>query len=128
MAEFNLANVGNQFASATISTAILMPIGYGITRVFTSLNPVAGAVFFGSYNFTANFLAPMFFEENHSSMSKLIGCVIQITLSWQATIHLTPLVPPALSALSAKVLSTSSFVLGSITPAGTLQGVLMRKI
>lgn len=110
-----MINLANQVTEHTAYTALAATVGYGLTRAFTVLNPVAGATFFGSVALAGALTDPIFNRNKSSEVSTTLGKIVQVTLAWAATPHLTPIVTTALKAISAEVLSTGALVAGSIS-------------
>lgn len=126
-----MINLVNQVTEHTAVTAIAATVGYGLTRAFTVLNPVAGATFFGSVALAGAFTNPIFDRNNFpmrpvavsSTASITLGKMIQVALAWIATPHLTPLVTTALKAISAEVISKGTLVTGSISITPQVAGI-----
>lgn len=118
-----MINLTNQITEHTAITAVAATVGYGLTRAFTVLNPVAGATFFGSVALAGAFTNPIFNRDRSNKASQTLGKMIQVALAWIATPHLTPIVTTALKAISAEVLSTGAFVASSISITPQVAGI-----
>ena len=118
-----MINLTNQITKHTAITALAATVGYGLTRAFTVLNPVAGATFFGSVALAGALTDPIFNRNKSSSASITLSKMAQFALAWIATPHLTPIVTTALKAISAEVLSTGALVAGSISVTPQVAGI-----
>lgn len=141
----NLTKCVNHVSEYTKDTAIAATVGYGLTRAFTVLNPVAGATFFGSCALAGVVLDPIFNnkkpEVRHqgivlvnrqpvdpkqysTNLARVAGKMAQFAFAWIATPYLTPIVTSTLSAISAEVLSTGTLIAHSISlPAVSLPAI-----
>lgn len=131
----NLTKCVNHMSEYTKDTAIAATVGYGLTRAFTLLNPVAGATFFGSCALAGMVTDPVFNHKKPESNRDLFGIkhpvivqqqystntaivagkMAQFAFAWIATPYLTPIVTSTLSAITAEVLSTGTLIAGSVT-------------
>lgn len=141
----NLTNCVNHMSEYTKDTAIAATVGYGLTRAFTVLNPIAGATFFGSCALAGVILDPVFnhkkpesknqysglkyqqpvdLQQYSTKLSTVAGKMAQFAFAWIATPYLTPVVTSTLSAISAEVLSTGALIAGSISlPVSSLPAI-----
>jgi|GEM_PF-2942724 len=138
----NLTKCVNHVSEYTKDTAIAATVGYGLTRAFTVLNPVAGATFFGSCALAGVVLDPIFNNKKpefrhqrlalvnglpkqySTDLSRAAGKMAQFAFAWIATPYLTPIVTSTLSAISVEVLSTGALIAHSISlPAVSLPAV-----
>lgn len=128
---FNLTKIGNQISDCAISSILVGAVGYGLTRTFTVLNPIAGATFCGSFVLAGVLTNPIFNSTSKGENSlankggynpnvksskgaKILGRVIQIALTWFANPYLTPIVSSSLSVGSAKIMAAKSLIAGSV--------------
>ncbi len=126
-----MINLVNHITQYTADSAIAATVGYGLTRAFTVLNPVAGATFVGSVALAGALTDPIFNRTNYptkpyvasNQASITLGRMIQVALAWAATPYLTPIVSSTLSAISAEVLSTGALVAGSISVTPQVAGI-----
>ncbi len=111
----NLTKCVNHVSEYTKNTAIAATVGYGLTRAFTVLNPVAGATFFGSCALAVVVTDPVLNSNQSNATSKTIGKIAQFAFAWIATPYLTPFVTSTLSAITAELLSTATLIANSIS-------------
>lgn len=132
----NLVNLGNHISNYTVNSAIAGAVGYGLTRTFTTLNPVAGATFFGAFILAGAVINPVFVstinktstltitdssiglkKTNPINNSKLntsafvVGNTIKFALAYFANTKLTSLI----HVISNEIMSTTSLIKDSIS-------------
>lgn len=121
----NLVNLGNHISNYTVKSAIAGAVGYGLTRTFTTLNPFAGATFFGAFIFAGAVIDPVFItirktdyksKDPQSNLpARCIGVISKIALAYLATAKLTPVVDSTIRAIATEILSTGSLIKDSIS-------------
>ncbi len=107
----NLVNLGDHIGNYIIGSAISGAVGYGLTRTFTILNPVAGATFFGTFIFAGVVVDPVFIENRlfneessgSNSSARFVGNTIKFALAYFATDKITPYVKPTIEAIAAEI-------------------------